>query len=155
MFVKNYHLTVSIALEAQPHFLMLVCVWWCISSWRRSGTLARCRVWRNSTCPAIPCASFQITGPKSWPSLETVQQRYINKTSALLILGPTVINAAPITEKERCQQTLAVTNSVLCIYLFLRKLLLLLIADFLANCVTCLFFFTVCLFVIRFFLTAR
>lgn len=26
MFVKNYHLTVSIALEAQPHFLMLVCV---------------------------------------------------------------------------------------------------------------------------------
>lgn len=72
-----------------------VCVWWCISSWRRSGTLARCRVWRNSTCPAIPCASFQITGPKSWPSLETVQQRYI---------------------------------------------IILLIADFLPNSVTCLFF---------------
>lgn len=64
----------------------VVCVCVCVSSWRRSGTSAPCPVWRNSTCPVTPCASSQTTEPKSWPSLETAQQRYATKATTLLML---------------------------------------------------------------------
>lgn len=55
----------------------------CVCSWRRSGTLALCPVWRNSTCPVTPCASSPTTELKFWRSLETVQQRYTTSTSSL------------------------------------------------------------------------